>query len=261
MLQLPAELLSLSGEPVLLIRGGKVLFANDATCGLLGRGCTEKSPRELFGGEIAGMQAPSFVGETEIEGRRVLLRVSAFSGVRAVFLTECGSVGAQLGSAFLYALRSELMSLSASAALLKSRLPAEDEAARSAFCCASQSFYRVNRMLRNLSVIRDAESDSLIFQPQPLDLCGLLREIAENVRQSGDAPELRLDLPERLVITGDAQLLELMVFNLLSNCLHHAAPSCIHIRLHSVGEQVILAVNDDGRGIPAGQLSTTLERY
>ena len=261
MLQLPAELLSLSGEPVLLIRGGKVLFANDAARGLLGRGCTEKSPQELFGGEVAGMQAPSFVGETEVEGRRVLLRVSAFSGVRAVFLTECGGVGPQLGSACLYALRSELMSLSASAAMLKSRLPAEDEAARSAFCCASQSFYRVNRMLRNLSVIRDAESDSLIFQPQPLDLCGLLREIAENVRQSGDTPELRLDLPERLVITGDAQLLELMVFNLLSNCLHHAAPSCIHIRLHSVGEQVILSVNDDGRGIPAGQLSTTLERY
>ena len=68
MLQLPAELLSLSGEPVLLIRGGKVLFANDAACGLLGRGCTEKSPRELFGGEIAGMQAPSFVGETEVGG-------------------------------------------------------------------------------------------------------------------------------------------------------------------------------------------------
>ena len=215
MLQLPAELLSLSGEPVLLIRGGKVLFANDAACGLLGRGCTEKSPQELFGGEIAGMQAPSFVGETEVEGRRVLLRVSAFSGVRAVFLTACGGVGPQLGSACLYALRSELMSLSASAAMLKSRLPAEDEVARSAFCCASQSFYRVNRMLRNLSVIRDAENDSLIFQPQPLELCGLLREIAENVRQSGDTPDLRLDLPERLVITGDAQLLELMIFNLL----------------------------------------------
>ena len=77
MIQFSAELLALTGEPALLVKGGKILFANEAACAMLGPDCRSKSFRELFGKEIAGMQASGYVGETEIAGRRVLLRMRA----------------------------------------------------------------------------------------------------------------------------------------------------------------------------------------
>lgn len=260
MLQLSAELLSLSGEPALLVKGGKILYANEAACALLGRGCTEKSLRELFGDEIAGMQAPSFVGEAEVCARRVLLRVSAFQGMRAVFLSPCGGISERTGDAFLYALRSELMALRAGAALLKTRIDPADKEALSAFCCAGKSFYRINRTLRNLTTIRSAEQGDTLFLPQPLELGALLRDLVETVRLYVDTAELCFDAPGEFWVSGDAELLELMALNLISNCLRHASPTAIRLRLHSAGEQVILSVNDDGCGIPAAELHTALER-
>lgn len=260
MLSLSAELLSLSGEAALLIKGGKVLFANEAACALLGHGCTEKSVRELFGDEIAGVQAPSYVGECEVCSRRVLLRVSSFQGMRAVFLTPCGGMGERVGDAFLYSLRSELMNLNVSASLLRARIDPTDSAAMEAFCCAAKGFYRINRTLRNLTVIRSAERGDPLFLPQPLELGALLRDLVETVRLNVDTAQLQFDAPGEFWVTGSAELLELMALNLISNALRHAAPTHVQLRLHSAGEQVILSVNDDGCGIPAGQLHTALER-
>ena len=126
MIQISAELLALTSEPALLVRGGKLLFANDAACTLLGPDCLNKSFSALFGREIAGMQASAFVGEAEVAGRRFLLRIRAVEGMRAVFLSPCEAAGQLLGDSFLCTLRGELMQLNVSIPLLRSRISPED---------------------------------------------------------------------------------------------------------------------------------------
>ena len=262
MIAFSAELLALTAEPALLIKGGKILFANEAACTLLGPDCRSKSFRELFGKEIAGMQAPGFVGETEVAGRRMLLRVKAMEGMRVVFLSPRESVQELISDAFLFTLRTEMMQLGAAASMLKSQFRSLEPSAASALGSISMSLYRLNRTLQNLSVIRDGERNSVLFLPQALDLVRLLRDLIESVRLLVPAPEICFSAPETLPIQGDPALLETLMLNLLSNCLLHAE-GCTRIRitLHSAGEQVILSVDDDGCGIPGERLNTVLERY
>lgn len=263
MVQLSAALLSLTGEAALLAKGGKILFANDAACSLLGPTCREKSLAALLGREIAGMQAPSFVGEAEAGGQRVLLRIKSLDGgTRVIFITPRTTVEALVGDSFLYALRTELMQLGTGVSLIRARSGGADEGVNSALRGISQCLYRINRTLQNLSVIRGAELETLSFRPQPLELCRLLRDLIDSVRLNLPQPEILFSAPDDLPIHGDPALLEMLVLNLLSNCLSHAK-GCTRIRvsLHGSGEQVILSVNDDGCGIPADKLHTVLERY
>lgn len=262
MIQISAELLALTSEPALLVRGGRLLFANDAACALLGPDCLDKSFSALFGEEIAGMQAPAFAGEAEVAGRRFLLRVRALDGVRAVLLSPCETMGELISDSFLYTLRSELMQLSMGTQRLRTSVAAEDVQGLAALRVMLQSLYRLNRTLQNLSVIRGAEQGTIFFRPQPLELCSLLRDLLDSVRLNVQSPEISFCAPESLPVLGDPELLEQLVLNLLSNCLRHAE-GCTRIRvsLHGAGDQVILSVDDDGRGIPGDRLHTVLERY
>lgn len=262
MIQLSAELLALSSEPALIVKGGKILFANDAARSMLGTSLTQKSFAALFGKDIAGVQASSFVAETEAAGRRVLLRIKALEGMRVVFLSSTALTGELLGDAFLYALRSELMQLGVSTSMLRAGLRPEDTASSSALRGVILSLYRVNRTLQNLSIIRGAENDSLLFRPQPLELSSLLRDLFDSVRVNLPKPEIRFSASGEMPVQGDPELLETLTLNLLSNCLRHAE-GCTRVRvhLHGAGEHVILSVDDDGCGIPGDRLHTVLERY
>lgn len=262
MIQLSAELLALSGEPALLVKGGRILFANEAARSLLGAEAEQKSFAALFGKEIAGMQPSSFVGEAEVAGKRVLLRIKSLEGMRVVFLSPSVLTGELLGDAFLYTLRSELMQLSVSVSLLRAGLRPEDTTSPSALRGVISSLYSVNRTLQNLSVIRGAENESLLFRPQPLELSALLRDLLDSVRLNISKPEIHFSSSGAFPILGDPEILETLMLNLLSNCLRHAE-GCTRIRvhLHSAGEHVILSVDDDGCGIPGDRLHTVLERY
>lgn len=262
MIQLSAALLSLTGEPALLTRGGKILYANDAACSLLGPDCREKTVAELLGREIAGMQAPTFVGETEAAGQRLLLRVKTLEGMRVIFLSPYTATDPMVGDAFLYVLRSEMMQLRTSASLLRARCDPSDTGTLSTLRGVSQCLFRIDRIVKNLSLIRGAEQGTLVYGLQPLDLSVLLRDLLHSVEINLQNPRILFTAPDSLPIRGDPGLLEMMMLNLLSNCLSHAE-GCTQIRvaLHPAGEQIILSVNDDGRGIPAEKLNTALERY
>lgn len=262
MIQISAELLALSGEPALLVKGGKIIFANDAACALLGADCKEKSFRSLFGGEIAGMQAPAFVGEAEIAGKRMLLRIRVMDGMRAVFLSPCTPMEELIGETFLYVLRSEMMQLEVNASILRAHLSPEDATGLSALNCVSRSLYRIKRTMQNLSVIRGAQTGNLLFLPQALDLVPLFRDLIEAVGLHFPQPVISYSAPATLQGRGDPALLETMALNLLSNCILHAG-GCTRVRvtLHGAGDQAILSVDDDGCGIPGDRLHTVLERY
>jgi len=262
MLSLSAEFLALSSEPALLVKGGKILFANDAAAALLGPDCRSRSFRELFGKEIAGMQASTFVGESEIAGHRVLLRVRAIEGMRVVFLSRCEPSSELIGDAFLYTLRNELMQLGTGISLLRMQADAGKTGVSSTLDGVTMNLYRANRTLQNLSIIRSAETNTLLFIPQPLDLVTLLRDLIDSVSLTVSKPEIRFNAPESLSVNGDPSMLEMLMLNLLSNCLLHAEGCTrIHVTLHGAGDQAILSVDDDGRGIPGDRLNTVLERY
>ena len=75
MLQVPAELLGLSAEPVLLARNGRAVYTNDAAGRLFGADCAGKPLSSLLSPELTELQASSCIVEAELRGRRYLVRM------------------------------------------------------------------------------------------------------------------------------------------------------------------------------------------
>lgn len=263
MLQVPAEILTLSAEPVLLAKNGKVLYANTAACGLFGRDCRGQTLRSVLGAELAGVQAGSYIGELEQNGKRYLLRAQTMEGLQAYFLQESKIAEELVSDSFLISLRESLMDLQMGSTLLKNRLEAElGRELSNQMGPINRCFFRINRILSNVTVIRGAELSDLLFLPRPMDLTAFLRELADSVTVLFSAPELRLSLPDTCPCTEDPSLLEILVLNLLSNSLRHAKGATrISLRLSQQTDRVLLSVDDDGCGIPADQMHTVFDRF
>ena len=263
MMQVSAEVLALSDDPVLLVKNGRVLYANAAACGLFGADCRGQTLQTLLGGELAGVQAASFLGELELNGKRYLLRAQALEELRAFFLRDSQIPPELVSDAFLFSLREALMDMQMSSSLLKSRMEAAlGREVTNELAPVNQSFYRMNRILSNLTVIRGAMQHELLFIPRAMDLSVFLRDLGDALSVLLQTPELRLDLPEHCPCRADPALLEILVLNLISNVLRHAAGATrISLRLSARKDRIQLSVDDDGCGIPASQMHTVLDRF
>ena len=263
MLQVPAELLGLSAEPVLLARNGRAVYANDAAVQLFGTDCAGKPLRALLNAELAELQASSCIVETEIRGRRCIVRMQNAEGLRLFLFHAAEYAPQEINEAFRYAFRSSLMELNVNCSLLQDRAETlGSEALLGASASLWRDYYHFSRMIANLSIVQDAAAEKLFFRPVALDLCSFLRELADSVSVLVPAPELRLRLPESFTVNADPALLETLVMNLLSNALLHAR-GCTRIvlSLHETRDQAVLSVDDDGCGISPGGLRTVFDRY
>ncbi|WP_265500767.1 sensor histidine kinase [Paracoccus beibuensis] len=91
------------------------------------------------------------------------------------------------------------------------------------------------------------------FAAASLDLAALARAVIRAVRPLADMRDIRMvesgtDIP--CPIEGDERMLEIALRNILDNAVKYAAPDgLIEIELTRSGDEVVLAVLDDGRGL------------
>lgn len=263
MLQVPAELFGLSAEPVLLVKNGRILYANSAAEELFGSACTLSPLQALLGAELAGLQSFPCIVECELRGARCLMRVQSLEGMRLYLFRRFESAPAQISDAFRFALRSRLMELGVGSSLLHNRIEAlGDPTLNAPLSQLNRDLCRLSRMAANQSIVQEAADGTLRCHPVSLELCGFLRELADSVSALCPAPELLLRLPETLTLRADPAQLELLVLNLLSNALLHAEGCTrISLSLHAAREQAILSVDDDGCGIPPDSFQRVFDRY
>ena len=81
MIQIPSEILTLSGEPTVLCRFGKLIFANHSAEDILGSDCVGKSVKALFGTVISDAEASSFVAVVQAAVSLSQVRVTFFGEV------------------------------------------------------------------------------------------------------------------------------------------------------------------------------------
>ena len=263
MLQVPAELLGLSAESVLLVRNGRIVYANEAADRLFGADCAGRPLRSLLGAELVEIQASSCIVETELQGRRRLVRIQNVEGLRLYLFHAAEYAPNEINEAFRYSLRSCLMQMNVNCSLLQDRAEALGDTALSGpLSSLKRDYFHLSRVIGNLSIIQDAAAEKLAFHPVTLDLCSFLRDLADSVSALVPHPELLLRLPETLTTRADPALLETMVMNLLSNAILHAKGCTrIGISLHATQEQVIFSVGDNGCGISPSGLRTVFDRY
>ena len=261
--QNPTDILTLTSEAAALIQRGRLKFANAAAKRLLGEDCLGKTTAALFGPEIAGDQAPSFLAESSIQGQPCILRFSRTENGQLLFLSPSSHVPGVLGSAFLYELRSGLMNVGMSADMLRDW--AEETGAEELLTTTrslTRSYYRLLRLSSNASLALGMQEGALPFSPASLNLSALCGAILDTVEELYPQISFQRDLGRDLALEADAGLLQHLLLNLLSNSLRHAGnPTVIHVSLLDSPSSLVLAVSDNGCGISSEDMATIFERF
>ncbi len=262
MVKSPSEILALTNEPAVLVCRGRIRYANPCACTVLGADCVGRTVRESFGADIAEAQAGAFVSGVRLCGKSYVLRVSPMEDGHVYFFSPQESAAEYLNDAFLYSLRNTLSGLSVAAERMREL--AESTGGELTACVngVTHSYYKLLRLVRNISAIRDANRGGLINVPQMFDLAALCSSFVQTAGTLMSGEDIRFGYEGSLPVCGDPSVAELLLENLVSNCILHAhGHSRITINLLDIGDTAVLSVSDDGCGMPPELLPKVFERY
>lgn len=263
MLTVSSRVLSLSAEAAVLVRGGRVVYANAKAEGLLGADCVGKPLRELFSREIVEAQAAVFTADTEIAGKRLNVRTAKLDDMQAFFIAPVELPPALINDAFLYAMRSALMNLHLSADLGRSRAEeTRDEELGRLLCSLQRDIARISRLLENAAVVRGIAAGELAVSKEAMDLAALCRSTVEAVSLLRRDVCFSFGCDGPVCLYADRVLIAQLLHNLIANALVHAEGCTkIAVSLIPTQTQVILSVSDDGCGVGEEMMGHVFERY
>lgn len=263
MIQISSDILALTSEAVILVSAGRIDFAKSAAKEILGRDCEGQYLKAVFEPDIANSQVSSFIADTTVKGKRCTVRVSKQKNMQAMFISLSDAENVEVNDAFIYALRSSLMMQSMSLELARTRAEEQgDEEMMENVAALTQSYYRLARLVSNISIAREMVSGGISFVPTELDLAELCRACVENVNVYCRTPSVTLTAMPTIPIVADGTLVSQLLLNLISNSLIHGAGCTrVSVSLIDAGESVIISVFDDGCGIDGDDLYTVFKRY
>lgn len=118
---------------------------------------------------------------------------------------------------------------------------------------------RIQRIVDDLLMLARADEGTLAMSRRPVDLDDLVFEEASRLREG---PRVRVDTSGVSAgrVRGDAAGLARALRNLGDNAARHAR-SHVAFSLRSDGQEVVLAIEDDGDGIPAADRERVFERF
>lgn len=257
------QLLAMSEEAAVLVQGGRAVFANAAAREILGDDCVGKRTGTLFGEIVSGAQASAFLAQITLNERPFLLRIGRLGEGQVIFLRSQEELPVVLNQPFLFALRSALMN--AGMAADQMRALAEDESngpILASLRSVSRSQFQLLRLLSNASLVLDLSQGQAVCRPQVFDLSEMCRSILDGVGSM--IPQIRFVFRCRsgILIEADPRLIKSLLLNLLSNAvLHGKGCSRVAVSILEAPQSVVLAVDDDGCGIPREELPLVFDRY
>ncbi len=123
---------------------------------------------------------------------------------------------------------------------------------------------RAGRLVQQLLDLARLEPGVVSESPAPVDLALLVRDVIGDFVARADLQgiDLGAEAPPSLVVTGATSELRSLLANLVDNALRYApAHSAVTVSLREVGDEVELAVEDAGPGIPPEQRERVLRRF
>ena len=135
------------------------------------------------------------------------------------------------------------------------------DTSRAARVIAAES-RRLERLVGDLLDLAKLDARQFSLHPRPIDVCEVVRETAEGFERSAADAGVDIDVrvPDHaLIADADPDRLAQIVANLVENGLKFAATR-IEVTAAPVGDGALIAVTDDGTGIPADDLPRVFER-
>lgn len=141
----------------------------------------------------------------------------------------------------------------------------EDEKTRQRFLnVARQETERMIRLVEDLLTLSRLDSSEAKVAFEPLDLARLIERTVERFQLAAREKGIQLEtaLERRPLVWGNADQLQQVLDNLLSNAMKHTpAGGQIRVRLTQRGDVAHVSVQDTGSGIPAEHLPRVFDRF
>jgi two-component system, OmpR family, phosphate regulon sensor histidine kinase PhoR len=139
------------------------------------------------------------------------------------------------------------------------------EESRQIFSAMKRHSDRLNRLIEDLLMLARLEAKAMTLQIAPIDLGGFVARMAHdwNKRLQNRDLKVQVSVEENLPpLLADEFRLEQIMHNLLENAVSYSAEGKhISIAAKSQDGRAVLAVEDQGIGIPPGDLPRIFERF
>lgn len=126
---------------------------------------------------------------------------------------------------------------------------------------------RLNRLITDISSASRIAAEISREEEERVDIGGLLGTLAEvygAAREDRGGPRVRAELsaPERLAVNGHEGRLVQVLRNLIENAISFSPTGgTVRLRAHRENGEVVIVVEDDGRGLPDGKLEAVFNRF
>jgi signal transduction histidine kinase len=155
-------------------------------------------------------------------------------------------------------LRTPLTSVLANLELLEYELTGEQ---REAAASALRSSRRMRRLVADLLLLARADAGRQA-QHRPVDLSEVVTDAAAELEPVAGGHEISVAAPPGAEVEGARDELHRLVLNLMENALRHTDPgTAVEATVERRNGEVVLAVEDDGPGIPTDQREKVFERF
>ena len=134
--------------------------------------------------------------------------------------------------------------------------PDLDDRYRPLLAGATRQTRRVLRLATGLLEVERVEHGSLLLDRADVRLA----EVAGTVASLTQPDAVRVDVAPDLVVRGDAERLEQVLFNLTNNALRHGRPPVV-ISAASTAAAVEVSIEDHGDGVPDGDVPFLFDRF
>jgi signal transduction histidine kinase len=170
----------------------------------------------------------------------------------------------ELVADIVHELRTPLAALTAAGHLLQRPDLLEDQRQNVARTMLGE-VQRLNQMTNDFLELARLESGRLYLDSEPIHLGGLVEECLEIMRPQADDEQIRLLAAidaSTATVRGDRNRLKQLLLNLLTNAIKYNRPDgSVKVSVSPAGNEVMLAVEDSGRGIPKRYLPKIFDRF
>ena len=155
-------------------------------------------------------------------------------------------------------LRTPLTSVLANLELLEEYLEGEQREAASS---ALRSSRRMRRLVADLLLLARADAGR-VTPHDPVDVSSVVTDAAAELEPVAEDHEISISAPPGMVVDGARDELHRLILNLMENALRHTDPgTAVEAQVERVDGVVVLAVEDDGPGIPDELRDKVFERF
>jgi heavy metal sensor kinase len=128
-----------------------------------------------------------------------------------------------------------------------------------------EEFEKLTRMINQLLTLARAEAGEIPMGRGPVDLCPLVKSLADQITPIAEARQLHLTVQcehESIVAAGDSGWLERVILNLLDNAMKFSrSGGMVKISVQTTDKTASIEVSDSGPGISPESLPHIFERF